>query len=235
MKMELFSMMGFGESLLGSKITLSTHLVEDLCVVEARTGQGFGKGMCLRRLGSTTKPAWEQVMMAPSFLSSKSSKNVVHHVQFGLAIHSFLMESMAGPPTPGRIEIGVQSRSFCEMLDSYMAQVMSWNDKYTHINERTSRASSRRSWLCKSWLEDQIMQQAESPKNVKPVLKSTEIGKKWDEVIYFATPILTRRKPKSPVVPGGTPGMQTPKSSKDTVLALSLYAILDVSLLCAMF
>ncbi|KAJ7645312.1 hypothetical protein B0H17DRAFT_1216094 [Mycena rosella] len=103
------------------------------------------------------------------------------------------------------------------MLDSYMAQVMSWNDKYTHINERDKQGVVEKIVAVQKWLEDQIMQQAESPKNVKPVLKSTEIGKKWDEVIYFATPILTRRKPKSPVVPGGTPGMQTPKSSKDTV------------------
>ena len=61
------------------------------------------------------------------------------------------------------------------------------------------------------------MRQAERPKNVDPVLTCAEIGKKRDEVIYFATPILTKPKPKPPVVP--TPngmGAQTPKSRMDT-------------------
>jgi len=75
------------------------------------------------------------------------------------------------------------------------------------------------------WLEDQIVRQAESPKNVDPVLKSVDIEAKRDEVIYFATPILTKPKPKPTVVPGstpsgtpggGTPGTQTPKTGKDT-------------------
>ncbi|KAJ7232076.1 heat shock protein 70 family [Mycena rebaudengoi] len=103
-----------------------------------------------------------------------------------------------------------------ETLNTYMAQATSSEDKYSHIDEKDKQSVVEKVATVQKWLEDQIVRQAESPKNVDPVLKSAEIGKKRDEVIYFATPILTRPKPKPPVIPGGTPGTQTPKSGKDT-------------------
>ncbi|KAJ7103781.1 heat shock protein 70 family [Mycena epipterygia] len=103
-----------------------------------------------------------------------------------------------------------------ETLNSYMAQATSGDEKYAHIDEKDKQSVVEKVATVQKWLEDQIVRQAESPKNVEPVLKSAEIGKKRDEVIYFATPILTRPKPKPPVIPGGTPGTQTPKSGKDT-------------------
>ncbi|KAJ7083730.1 heat shock protein 70 family [Mycena belliarum] len=102
-----------------------------------------------------------------------------------------------------------------ETLNSYMAQATSGEEKYAHIDEKDKQSVVEKVATVQKWLEDQIVRQAESPKNVEPVLKSAEIGKKRDEVIYFATPILTRPKPKPPVIPGGTPGTQTPKSGKD--------------------
>ncbi|KAF8201078.1 heat shock protein 70 family [Mycena galopus ATCC 62051] len=106
-----------------------------------------------------------------------------------------------------------------ETLNNYMAQATSGDEKYAHIDEKDKTSVVERVATVQKWLEDQIVRQAESPKNVEPVLKSAEIGKKRDEVIYFATPILTRPKPKPPVVPGSganTPGTQTPKTGKDT-------------------
>ncbi|KAJ6551489.1 heat shock protein 70 family [Mycena capillaripes] len=103
-----------------------------------------------------------------------------------------------------------------ETLNNYMSQATSGDEKYAHIDEKDKQSVVEKVATVQKWLEDQIVRQAESPKNVEPVLKSAEIGKKRDEVIYFATPILTKPKPKPPVVPGGTPGTQTPKSGKDT-------------------
>lgn len=62
------------------------------------------------------------------------------------------------------------------------------------------------------WLDDQIVRQSERPKNVDPVLTSAEILKKKDEIIYFATPILTKPKPKAPKVEG----TETPKTGQET-------------------
>ncbi|KAJ7254680.1 heat shock protein 70 family [Mycena haematopus] len=107
-----------------------------------------------------------------------------------------------------------------ETLNNYMAQASSGDEKYAHIDEKDKQSVVEKVATVQKWLEDQIVRQAESPKNIEPVLKTAEIGKKRDEVIYFATPILTKPKPKPPVVPGstptGTPGTQTPKTGKDT-------------------
>ena len=64
------------------------------------------------------------------------------------------------------------------------------------------------------WLGDQTVRQSERSKDVEPVLTSAEIEKRRDELIYYAIPILTKPKPKAPVLPNSTPGSgtQTPKS-----------------------
>jgi heat shock protein 4 len=99
-----------------------------------------------------------------------------------------------------------------ETLNSYMAQATSNDEKLAHIDEKDKQSVVEKVATIQKWLEDQIVRQAERPKNVDPVLTSAEIEKKRDEVIYFATPILTKPKPKPPV-PSGT---QTPKSRTDT-------------------
>lgn len=99
-----------------------------------------------------------------------------------------------------------------ETLNSYMAQATSAEEKFAHIDEKDKQSVVEKVATIQKWLEDQIVRQAERPKNIDPVLTSAEIEKKRDEVIYFATPILTKPKPKPPV-PSGT---QTPKSRTDT-------------------
>ncbi|KAJ2915267.1 hypothetical protein MD484_g5139, partial [Candolleomyces efflorescens] len=95
--------------------------------------------------------------------------------------------------------------SLRETLNTYMTQATSSDEKYAHIDEKDKQSVIEKVATVQKWLEDQIVRQSERPKNVDPVLTSGEIGKKRDEVIYFAIPILTRPKPKPPVVPGGTP------------------------------
>ena len=100
-----------------------------------------------------------------------------------------------------------------ETLNNYMSQATSGDEKYAHIDEKDKQSVVEKVATVQKWLEDQIVRQLERPKNVDPVLTSEEIGKKRDEVIYFATPILTKPRPKPPVVPSGT---QTPKSNAET-------------------
>ncbi|KAF5346723.1 hypothetical protein D9756_010386 [Leucocoprinus leucothites] len=107
-----------------------------------------------------------------------------------------------------------------ETLNTYLAQATSTDDKYAHIDQKDKDSVVEKCAVVEKWLQDLVAKQAEKPKNVDPVLTSKEVEKKRDEVIYFATPIMTRPKPKPPVVPtggsgtpqgGGTPGTQTPK------------------------
>ena len=99
-----------------------------------------------------------------------------------------------------------------ETLNNYMAQATSTEEKLAHIDEKDKQSVVEKVATVQKWLEDQIVRQAERPKNIDPVLTSADIEKKRDEIIYFATPILTKPKPKPPV-PSGT---QTPKSRTDT-------------------
>ncbi|RDB16763.1 Heat shock protein hsp88 [Hypsizygus marmoreus] len=100
--------------------------------------------------------------------------------------------------------------SLRETLNNYMSQATSTEEKYAHIDDKDKQSVVEKVATVQKWLEDQIVRQLERPKNVDPILTSEEIGKKRDEVIYFATPILTKPKPK-PVVPPTT-GTHTPKS-----------------------
>lgn len=92
-----------------------------------------------------------------------------------------------------------------ETLNTYMSQATSSDEKFAHIDDKDKQSVIEKVATVQKWLEDQIVRQSERPKNVDPVLTSEEIGKKRDEVIYFAIPILTKPKPKPAVVPGGTP------------------------------
>ncbi|KAG1739335.1 heat shock protein 70 family [Suillus lakei] len=104
-------------------------------------------------------------------------------------------------------------------LNDYISQATSPDDKFAHIADSEKQKVVEKCATVQKWLDDQNARQAERPKNADPVLTSAEIGKKREEVIYFAIPILTKQKPK-PVkaegTPGGTPGTQTPQSGTQT-------------------
>jgi heat shock protein 4 len=103
-----------------------------------------------------------------------------------------------------------------ETLNNYMAQATSNEERFSHIEDRDKQSIVEKCATIQKWLDDQTVRQAERPKNVDPVLNTRDIEKKRDEIIYFATPILTKPKPK-PAVPTPTPtGANTPKSRTDT-------------------
>ena len=102
-----------------------------------------------------------------------------------------------------------------ETINQYMSQALSEDEKFSHIDSKDKQAVVEKCATVQKWLEDQIVRQSERPKNVEPVLKSADALQKRDEIIYFATPILSRPKPKPPKV--DTPqGTETPKSGQQT-------------------
>lgn len=102
-----------------------------------------------------------------------------------------------------------------ETLNTYLAQATSGEERFAHIDEKEKQSVVEKCATVQKWLEDQIARQSERAKNTDPVLTSAEVLKKRDEVIYFATPILSKPKPKAPKVeqPAGT---ETPKSGQQT-------------------
>jgi heat shock protein 4 len=99
-----------------------------------------------------------------------------------------------------------------ETINGYISQATSADERLAHIDEKDKQSIVEKAATIQKWLEDQSVRQAERTKNVDPVLNATEISKKRDELIYFATPILTRPKPKPPKVDGA----ETPRSGAET-------------------
>ena len=102
-----------------------------------------------------------------------------------------------------------------ESINSYLAQATSDDEKYAHIEAAQKQSIVEKCATIQKWLDDQLARQAERPKNTDPILTSAEILKKKDEIIYFATPILSKPKPKPKVEPT-TNGTETPKSGTET-------------------
>jgi len=103
-----------------------------------------------------------------------------------------------------------------ETLNEYITQATSGEERYSHIDEKDKQSVVEKCATLQKWLEDQTMRQLERARNVDPVLTIAEITKRRDEVIYFVTPIMSKPKPKPPVISTPGTGTQTPKSRTDT-------------------
>lgn len=64
------------------------------------------------------------------------------------------------------------------------------------------------------WLDDQLARQAEKPKNVNPVITSTEMNKRREDVIYTSAAIMNRPKPKPKATETPASGQQTPNTEQ---------------------
>ncbi|KAH9915063.1 heat shock protein 70 [Epithele typhae] len=98
-----------------------------------------------------------------------------------------------------------------ETINNYMNQAMSNDERFSHIADTDKQSIVEKCATVQKWLEDQSVRQMERAKNADPVFTAAEVLKKKDEIIYFATPILTKPKPKPKVE---TP--EPPKSGTDT-------------------
>ena len=102
-----------------------------------------------------------------------------------------------------------------ETINNYMTQATSNDERFAHIEEKDKQSIVEKCATIQKWLEDQNVRQSERPKNTDPVFTAAEVLKKKDEIIYFATPILTKPKPKPKVESTtGTPGEGTPKGTQ---------------------
>ncbi|KAI0633208.1 aspartic peptidase domain-containing protein, partial [Trametes polyzona] len=79
-----------------------------------------------------------------------------------------------------------------ETLNNYLNQATSGDERFAHIEDKDKQAIVER------------RRPSERPKNVDPAFTVADVLKKKDEIIYFATPILTKPKPKPKVEPTGT-------------------------------
>jgi heat shock 70kDa protein 4 len=99
-----------------------------------------------------------------------------------------------------------------ESINIYLSQATSEDERYSHIPAKEKESIVEKCATAQKWLDDMSAKQAERQKNVDPVLLCEDMKKKREEIVYFATPIMTRPKPKPKVeTPKGT---QTPNGAE---------------------
>jgi len=107
-----------------------------------------------------------------------------------------------------------------ESINAYMTYATSNDEKYDHIDPREKESVVEKAANIQKWLDDNVARQAERPQNVDPVLTEEEVEKKRQELIYFATPIFSKLKPKpkteTPPPQGQQQQQQQPPSGEGT-------------------
>ncbi|KAH7339517.1 putative heat shock protein [Rhizoctonia solani] len=101
-----------------------------------------------------------------------------------------------------------------ETIGAYMSQVN--QPEYAHIDEAERNKVVERCATEQQWLDDKSARQLEKPKTADPILTSSEILKHRDELIYFATPILSKPKPKPQPTTETPQGTGTPQPQSGT-------------------
>ncbi|CAO3573953.1 unnamed protein product [Mortierella alpina] len=114
------------------------------------------------------------------------------------------------------------ARELRETINQLMAQATSTEEKYAHIPEEEKNSIVEKCSKAQTWIENKEERQSMTKKYEEPVISSAEIRKQRDDLIYFATPILNKPKPKPVVVeptpeptPSSTPSPE-PKTTPET-------------------
>lgn len=88
-----------------------------------------------------------------------------------------------------------------EVLNKYVNIFENEAEKYSHLSEEDKNVVIEKTATVAKWLDDMLYKQGEMPKNVDPKLKTQDILKNKDDVIYVVTPILSKPKPRAPEPP----------------------------------
>lgn len=116
-----------------------------------------------------------------------------------------------------------------EAINTYMSQTTAYfngDEKYAHLEKKDVEGVVEKVALQQKWLDDMMVKQAEREKFKEPVVKSSEIKKRREELVYSATPVMSKPKPKprvetpppaqaNPPPPPPTSGTHTPNTGAE--------------------
>ncbi|KAK3848214.1 MAG: heat shock protein 70 family [Linnemannia gamsii] len=111
------------------------------------------------------------------------------------------------------------ARELRETINQLMSQATSSEDKYAHIPEAEKNSIVEKCSKAQTWIENKEERQSMMKKYEVPAITSAEIRKQRDDIVYFATPILNKPKPKPVVVETpeqSAPASPEPKASPET-------------------
>ncbi|KAF9207815.1 adenyl-nucleotide exchange factor sse1 [Haplosporangium sp. Z 27] len=108
------------------------------------------------------------------------------------------------------------ARELRESINQLMAQATSTEEKYAHIPEAEKNSIVEKCLKAQNWIENKEERQSSLKKYEVPALTSAEIRKQRDDLVYFATPILNKPKPKPVVVDTPEPTASPTPEAKTT-------------------
>ncbi|KAG0317762.1 adenyl-nucleotide exchange factor sse1 [Dissophora globulifera] len=110
------------------------------------------------------------------------------------------------------------ARELRESINQLMSQATSTEDKYAHIPEEEKNSIVEKCAKAQTWIENKLERQSMLKKYETPAVTSAEIRKQRDDIVYFATPILNKPKPKPVVVetPTAPAAEEKPVSEEET-------------------
>lgn len=97
-----------------------------------------------------------------------------------------------------------------EAINKYMSMAQGGEEKYSHIDEADKNKVIEKCATNQQWLEDNLFRQSERVKNRDPVITSSEILKRRDDVEITGASIMNKPKPKPKVT------TEDPASGKNT-------------------
>ena len=92
------------------------------------------------------------------------------------------------------------ARELRETINNLMSQATSSEEKFAHIPEEEKNSIVEKCSKAQTWIENKEERQMMSKKFEVPAFTSAEVRKQRDDLVYFATPILNKPKPKPVVV-----------------------------------
>ncbi|KAG0011490.1 adenyl-nucleotide exchange factor sse1 [Entomortierella chlamydospora] len=112
------------------------------------------------------------------------------------------------------------ARELRESINQLMSQATSTEEKYDHIPVEEKNSIVEKVSKAQTWIENKEERQSMLKKYEAPAVTSAEIRKQRDDIVYFATPILNKPKPKPVVVETpetpATPAAEKPASEEET-------------------
>ncbi|WFD33616.1 adenyl-nucleotide exchange factor sse1 [Malassezia cuniculi] len=101
-----------------------------------------------------------------------------------------------------------------EVLNKYMNIFENEADKYDHLSDDDKTKVIEKTANVAKWLDDMLYKQSELPKNVDPKLKTEDILKNKEDVIYVVTPILSKPKPRTAPEPPKEESTEQPEKQQ---------------------
>lgn len=103
-----------------------------------------------------------------------------------------------------------------EVVNNWLSIAQSGDEKYSHITDADKEKVIEKCATNQKWLEDNLVRQSERSKNVDPVIQSTEILSRRDDVQFTSAGIMNRPKPKVAKTETPTPAKEE-EAKKDDV------------------